>query len=440
MIVLSAGLSAACGGAKAGPQPFLAPARTQPAASGAGWPTYHADNARTGVAAAGPALGHVNRAWVASVRGDVYAEPLVAGGSVIVATERDTVYSFDAATGHRRWMVRVGTPVPAGALPCGDISPVSGITSTPAIDAHTGVVYVVSYDRGFHHVLEALDLRSGKLRWRRRVDSGDGDLTAEQQRGALILSRGRVYITYGGLYGDCGRYHGWVVGAPASGPHGAIVRFRVPSANEGAIWAPPGPSANSAGDLFVATGNGSSGSFDFGNSVLRLSPALRRLGFFAPRDSGSLSLSDKDLGSTGPELLPGGRVFIIGKTGVGYLLNARKLGGIGRSISSRQVCSAAFGGDAVDGSTLYVPCVDGIFAIGANDLARRWSQAAATQSPIVAGNAVWAIGGGTLYQLDRRTGRVAFSAPIGDSAHFATPSASGGYVYAAAGGRLQAFR
>ena len=40
---------------------------------------------------------------------------------------------------------------------------------------------------------------------------------------------------------------------------------------EGAIWAPSGPVLDGAGNLYVATGNGSStSSFDFGNAVVRI--------------------------------------------------------------------------------------------------------------------------------------------------------------------------
>ena len=68
-----------------------------------------------------------------------------------------------------------------------------------------------------------------------------------------------------------------------------------------------------------------------------------------------------------------------------------------------------------------------------------WRQDAAIDSPIVAGPAVWAIGGGKLSQLDPRTGAVRYQASIGETAHFITPSASGGRIYVAAGGRVQAF-
>jgi hypothetical protein len=245
-----------------------------------------------------------------------------------------------------------------------------------------------------------------------------------------------VYVAYGGLYGDCGDYHGWVLGAPASGPTGRVLAYRVPTGREGAIWAPSGP------DLYVATGNGSStSSFDFGNAVIRLTPTLRQGGFFAPSNAVALSGQDLDLGSTGPLLLPGSRAFIIGKTGVGYLLSTRRLGGIGHPLASLSICGAAFGGDAYARGTIYIPCTDGIVAVRlAGDRLRPvWKQSAAQLPPILAGPGLWAVGGGMLYQLDPNSGRVRFSASIGDPAHFATPAASGGRIFVAAGGRAYAF-
>ncbi|MBV9000980.1 MAG: PQQ-binding-like beta-propeller repeat protein [Solirubrobacterales bacterium] len=409
-------------------------------ALGADWPTYHAVPARTGAAEHGPPLGRVRRLWSAPVDGAVYGEPLVVGGRVIVATENDSVYAFDATTGAQRWRIHLATPVSGGSLPCGDIDP-SGITSTPVADPGTGALYVVTYESGFRHVLVALDLSNGAVRWQRPIDPPGGDDKTEQQRAALALANGRVYVSYGGLFGDCGRYHGWVVGVSASGPTGPMVSYQVPSQNEGAIWAVSGHAVDDAGNLYVATGNGNSSSFDYGNAVIRLTPALRQDSFFGPPDAGALNASDADLGSTGPVLLPGSRVFIVGKSKVAYLLDANHLGGIGNGLASINIGSEAFGGTAYAAGTVYVPARDGIFALRArsSSLSLLWHQGAASQSPIVAGPGVWAIGNGVLYQLDPATGTVRYSAPIGQNAHFATPTASGGRIYVAAGSRAQAF-
>jgi len=79
--------------------------------------------------------------------------------------------------------------------------------------------------------------------------------------------------------------------------------------------------------------------------VIKLTPELQATSFFAPTDAGTLNTTDSDLGSTGPVLLPGSRAFIIGKSGVGYLLSTRDLGGIGHALASTGL-GAAFGGAA----------------------------------------------------------------------------------------------
>src|SRR5204863_3077914 len=131
------------------------------------WPTYHGDNARSGVASS-PALGQLSRAWSAKVDGRLYASPLIAGGRVIVATASNSVYAFDSS-GKRLWRRHVGAPARAGQLACaGNIDP-SGITGTPAIDLRRGTVYAVAFLSSVRHQLVAIDLKTGRLRWRRGI-------------------------------------------------------------------------------------------------------------------------------------------------------------------------------------------------------------------------------------------------------------------------------
>ena len=84
-------------------------------------------------------------AWTSPVLdGQVYGEPLEATGRVYVATENDTVYALAANTGAVLWSSHLGTPVPSGDLPCGDISPTVGITGTPVLDVARGEIFVVT--------------------------------------------------------------------------------------------------------------------------------------------------------------------------------------------------------------------------------------------------------------------------------------------------------
>ncbi|HEX8009091.1 MAG TPA: PQQ-binding-like beta-propeller repeat protein, partial [Trebonia sp.] len=322
----------------------------------AAWPQFNRDAARSGVAAGLPAAGPLSIRWQAHLDGAVYGQPLLIGGLVVAATENDTVYALNSSTGKTVWKRHVGTPVPQSSLHgCGDIFPL-GITGTPVYDQGNGLVYAVAETTGYQNVLFGLSVSNGAVRVERYIPTPDGQQAWDQQRPALALANGRVYAAFGGLEGDCGPYIGSLVGVPVSGS-GSLVSFRTPTTREGAIWGTAGPVTGSGGDLYVSTGNGaaSGGGYDGSDSVNRLSPTLRRLSFFAPSTWADDNAHDLDLGSTQPALAAGGSLFIMGKRGVGYLLNATNLGGIGGQRGQSAVC-AAFGAAAVSGSTVYEPC------------------------------------------------------------------------------------
>ena len=141
------------------------------------------------------------------------------------------------------------------SLPCGNINP-TGITGTPVYDPATGLVFAVAFLAGNHHELVAVDAETGAVAWTRPVDPPGSHPEVEQERGALLLSNGVVWVPFGGLYGDCGPYHGYMVGVPTSGPSGAAAIYQVPSAREAGIWTPAGAAADSAGHVYVSVGNG----------------------------------------------------------------------------------------------------------------------------------------------------------------------------------------
>lgn len=406
--------------------------RSTRAARSTDWLQYHGNAARTGAVAGLPAAGRLSVAWSRDLGAAVYGQPLVIGDTLIAATESDEVYALNRTTGTVRWHRRVGTPQPLPDQPCGDINPL-GITSTPAYDPATGLVYVVAQNGARGHVLAGLTL-SGRLKVRVSLPAVDGEPAYDQQRGALAVGNGHVYVVFGGHYGDCGPYTGTVEAVPVRGK-GRVLRYRVPTARQGGIWAAGGPVIGTGGTVYVSTGNGAPGAtrYDGSDSVTALTPHLTMTGIFAPADWRTLSADDLDLGSMSPALLSDGRILQVGKSGTGYLLKAAHLGGVGGQVGQGQVC-AAFGGAAVSGTTVYVPCLTGLAAVGtAHDrVVVRWhGPAAAWGSPVVGGGAVWVASPdtGVLYELAPSTGHV--RAKIRAAAqlpHFASPSLSGALV------------
>jgi outer membrane protein assembly factor BamB len=395
---------------------------------------YHLDAERTGYAPAFPAFsGKLGAAWSMRLDGAVYGQPLVVHGHVIAATEGDSVYALDPASGATVWRKNLGTPVRQSTLPCGDIDPL-GITGTPAYDPATNLLYAVAEVTGPHHILFALDADSGTVAWSRNVDLSGDDPTTHQQRPALAVANGNVYIGFGGLAGDCGQYKGKVVGVPVNG-QGATISYRVPVAREGAVWATGGPAIDAAGNLYVSTGNGSSTTtYDGSDSVIELSPTLELISRFSPSTWAQDNANDADLGSTSPMLLPGGWVFIVGKSGTAYILRQGALGGIGGQVSSAALCRS-FGAAARNGNVVYVPCEDGVREIevtSGGTIAAGWrTSTGAGGPPVVGGGAVWSlnIDQGKLFALDPGTGATLASLAVGDLPHFASPTLWQGQVF-----------
>jgi polyvinyl alcohol dehydrogenase (cytochrome) len=425
------------------PTPALCPTEGGAGSSG-NWTTYHQTNNRSGAQAGAP-ITSVQPLWPSTtgLDGQVYAEPLVCGDSVYVATEDDSVYAINASTGAVEWHTHLGTPEPGSALPCGDIDP-SGITGTPVIDTATGTLYAVAFLNTGQHVLFGLNVVNGSVRSQVVVDPAGATPTVEQQRGALALANGMVYVPYGGLDGDCGPYHGWVVGVPTNGST-TLLSYQVPTQREGGIWGTGGVVVAPNGTLYVSTGNGASDTtFDFGDSVIALAPDLTELGYFAPANWVELNEHDTDLGSVAPTLLANGDIFQIGKEGVGDLLSASHLGGVGGQLYNESVCGGAYGGTAHVGLTVYVPCTDGVVAVVVSGSAFTvgWRSAPMDAgSPVVTGNVVWAVDLDTsdLMGLNATTGATLYTFPLGSADHFISPTAAPGSLYVAGGDQLFAF-
>ena len=151
--------------------------------------------------------------WDSPVDGQVYAQPLVVGTSVIVATERNNIYSFDSETGDERWSVNLRPHYPAALIGCGDLYPDLGVTSTPVIDEASQTIYLThktyapdgTDDAAYY--MDALDVATGTQRAGfPKLLSGTAQnapgvtfqATTELQRPGLLLLDGVIYAGFGG--------------------------------------------------------------------------------------------------------------------------------------------------------------------------------------------------------------------------------------------------
>ncbi len=386
------------------------------------WLSFDADIDKAGITAAGPDPANAAVKWRSpQLDGDIYGQPLLHANTLFVATENDSVAALSTADGRVLWTKNLGQPVPQSALPCGNIDP-TGITGTPVLSADGTTIYVVTFLQPGHHQLVALDTSNGDVRWTHEIDPPGLSPLVEQQRSALTLANGRVYVAYGGLFGDCGPYKGAVVSLAADGT-GDTASWIVPTERLGGIWAPGGGSVDASGNLYYATGNAASSdnaNFDYGNAVVRLTPDLQLADYWAPKDWVALSDADKDLGSQGPVLIGNNRVFVAGKGGTGYILDATNLGHIDGEVSHLQVCDQAFGASATDGSTIVVACQSvtaGITVAADGSLRAKWKvDGGRGGSPVIAGTTVWiTLNNGHTRALDLASGKVVGDVAVADS-------------------------
>ncbi len=425
---------------------FVVIASTATSSAGPVWPTYHGDAARTGNDTTEPNLLPVGPAWRATLDGAVYGQPVAFNGRIIAVTENNSIYGLDAHDGHVLWHVNAGPPVRGiGAQAgCGDIDPL-GMTSTPVVDTSTGRVFAVAEIQDapgiVHRQLIGLDATTGALALSVNADPPAPDRLHLQQRAGLALGNGRIYIGYGGLFGDCGNYSGWLVSTDEAG--GSKLAWEVaPGTGGGAIWATSGPALDAQGDVYVATGNPGPAPGNFGESVVKLSPTLGVLAAF----TGSNATDDEDLGSVGPALLPGNLLFQTGKQHQGYVLNTTNMGLVPPVIPT--VCAGdADGGTAYSGQLNYVfvPCASSPAAIKAINLTTHsiaWTNGAANGPPILAGGELWSVlwNSGTLVAIDPATGQTLQQLAIGATVpNFASPSAALGLLLVGTNSGVSAF-
>jgi hypothetical protein len=302
------------------------------------------------------------------VQGRIYSQPLFVPGLtihgvtrnvVIVTTEDDQVYAFDAdAAGsqpallwHTSFLGHGATPVnDADTLHCTYITPNVGVTGTPVIDRATGTMYLVTVMMEGSHIVDsmhALSITTGHdviapvvLHASVRgtgAGSSHGILPFDpqiaDQHAALLLDQGVVYVAFSGY---CGRVpdHGWVLGYDASNLRQAVVWNDTPDDIDGGIWqAGMGLVANPAGDIYLTTGNGpfnlNTGGTDAGDSLLELhrdGSTLKIVDYFTPYYQDCMMLHDEDFSSGGPLMLPS-EIIAVAKAGAFWVINRSDLGG-----------------------------------------------------------------------------------------------------------------
>ncbi len=286
-----------------------------------------------------------------AITGTIYGQPLYVDGwktgqdAIFVATDQNHVTALDGMTGAMLWDVTLGPAVPLTKLPCGQPYPFYGVNSTPIINLATRTLYTESFqtpDGGttFKHYVYALSIDTGMTQTGWPVDVGatvkNFTPGVQQNRGALELLGGTVYVPYAGLNGDCGTYHGWVVGISTTTP--TTVASYSTSATRGGIW---GALASDGTSLFATTGNTAKGTTTWsgGEALIRFTAGPKFSGattdYFTPSNWEALDTGDADLGSSAPILfdMPGATLphlaAAMGKFGVVHLLNRDSLGGKG---------------------------------------------------------------------------------------------------------------
>src|SRR5580692_5068528 len=361
--------------------------------------TYHNNLSRDGSNPSEYALTPSNvssttfgKLFSCQVDGAIYAQPLwvanlTLGGVnhnvVIVATQHDSLYAFDADVNTSPctplWHVSLidaahggsssETTVPSGTTGylvgggSGDITPEVGVTGTPVIDPSSHTLYVVSKSvitsgSTFYQRLHAIDLTTGNEKTGSPVTiagtypgTADGGTTTtfsprqQNQRPGLALVNGVVYIAWAS-HEDNPPYYGWVIGYNASNLSQAAVLNISPNVGHGGIWmGGAAPSADSSNNLYLITGNAifdatntTAPHNDYGDSFLKLTSSLAVSQYFTPSDESTDNSGDNDFGAGGAAILvdqPTGPVqhLVIGggKDGYLYLLNRDAMGGLGDS-------------------------------------------------------------------------------------------------------------
>jgi len=357
--------------------------------------------------------------WNAAVDGSVYAQPLVLGSTVIVATESDWVYGLNAGTGTRIWATRLGSAYPIGSdrtfikAKCNDLVPNIGVTGTPAYDPVTGDIYmfanIMTNSAPQYYVIQ-LDPANGTVIHRTLISGHPSNNPHVTFSAKYNMERPGVLVLDGAVYGafashcDTAPYTGFVARVAISTHHATLWSDESGVSNDqGGIWQVGGGiMSDGSGRIFLASGNGVSPTKRAGTapggqlaeSVIRLAVnsdgTLSAQDFFSPANAPSLDAGDVDFGSGGPVGVPFAvgaydALAHIGKDGRIWLLNRDSLGGRRQGLGGSDndlFVSKAYGGEwghpAIFGDTpvtianSHTTPVDNdfLFSVGKDDVLR----------------------------------------------------------------------
>jgi hypothetical protein len=270
---------------------------------------------------------------------------------VLVATEHDSVYAFDADTGTLCWKVSLlaANEVPSDPRGCGEITPEIGITATPVITRESdnpGTVYLVAMSKTkgkkaiYHQKLHALSLADGSELAGSPVEiqascpgkgpgnDGEGHVIFDpadyKERAALLLHNNVIYTAWAS-HCDIAPYTGWIIGYRVNALGRVMVLNVDPNGHPTSKFLPDGSgnsfsgsgaglSADNSGFIYGLTGSGPFGepapngfpkNDDYGDTFFKLSDwHLNVVDYFTPYNQTEQVAGDTALGSGGTLILP----------------------------------------------------------------------------------------------------------------------------------------
>jgi len=422
-------------------------------ADGHDWTRFNVDDARTGIFDAqtgvtAAVLSTMKRQQV-TLDGTVDAAPIYLHNVIVNGAAHDVFFvttsygktiAVDANDGAVLWRF-----TPANYSQWAGSSRITN--ATPVADPDRTAIYAASPDG---HI-QKLSVADGHSIWSTAITTLP---TREKIASALNFSHGHVIAVTGGYIGDAPPYQGHVALLDAASgqllrvwnslcsDRGGLLDPSSCGESDSAIWGRAGAVVDSAGNIFVATGNALwDGRTNWGDAVIELDPgATRMLANYTPSNTETLNATDADVGSTSPVLVDATHVVQGGKDGKLRVLDLQAIGGTtahrGGEVQtvSTPSGSAIFSAPAVWHRTdgVWIFAADGgataAWTYRAGTLTKAWSNGNGGTSPIVAGGVLFVFDpAGVLRAYDPTTGQSLGQLTCG-SGHWNSPIVADGRI------------